>query len=39
MAALTTARPPAYTIVESFRPGVIQNGKSPEARFKFSIPT
>ena len=38
MAALTTARPPTYTIVESFRPGVIQNGIPPAARSKFSIP-
>ena len=29
IAALTTARPPAYRIVESFRPGVIQNGAPP----------
>ena len=38
MPALTTARPPAYTIVESIRPGVIQNGMPPAARSKFSIP-
>ena len=30
MTALTTARPPAYRIVVSFRPGVIQNGTPPE---------
>ena len=38
MAALTTARPPAYTIVESFRPGVIQNGMPPAARFEVLDP-
>ena len=38
IAALTTARPPAYRIVESFRPGVIQNGAPPLARLAPSIP-
>ena len=38
MASLATARPPAYRIVEGFRPGVTQNGTLPEALLKFSIP-
>jgi hypothetical protein len=38
MAALTMATPPAYRIVESFRPRVIQNGAPLAALLKFSIP-
>ncbi len=38
MAALTTARPPAYRIVVSFRPGVIQNGAPPVGLLTASIP-
>ena len=38
IAAPTTARPPAYRIVESFSPGVIQNGAPPLALLTLSIP-
>ena len=34
--AAMTARPPAYRIVDSFRPGVIQKGTPPEAWLKVS---
>ena len=37
MAALATTRQPAYRIVESFRPGVIQNGARPDKVPTFSI--
>ena len=38
IAALPTARPPAYRIDDSFRPGVIQNGAPPLALLTLSIP-